>query len=83
MTLPLSESQSAAKLLNEDAPTMCDAREAQDVDVRDVDPFVENVDSGDNWNITLAECHESKLSISTIQAGMDCLNVLPLGDLVK
>ena len=51
-------------MLNEDSSAVCDAGEDEDVDVRDIDPFVENVDRDQNRDPPGPEVQQSLLPVS-------------------
>ena len=54
--------QPSPELLNKDAPAMCNALENNDVDIRDIDAFVEDVDNADDVDAAFLEVEQDAVS---------------------
>nr|MCF0097899.1 hypothetical protein [Streptomyces sp. MH191] len=81
--LSFPQTKSATELLNEDAPTVSYPSEAQNVDIRYIHTFVENINSSDDRNVSVAEFHQPKLALTPAKASVDSLCAFPLRHLIE
>ena len=79
MALAFPKPQAAAELLDEDSSAVGDAGEADDVDVGDIDAFVEDVDGSDDRRLASPEAHQAQLPLAAFELSVDALGALPLG----